>query len=63
MTKGKSVGVTFEVLFEDGTTDWIEIDQSSLRTGDHIARIVAGEWQRDGRLPDKPIKAVKRSYR
>ena len=63
MAKKKSGYVTFKVLFEDGTTAWVSIDQFTLRTGDHIARIVAGEWQRDGRLPDKPIKTVKRSYR
>ena len=53
--------VTFIVEFEDGETAMIAIDNFTLRTGDHIARIIAKEWQDGGRLPAKPIKSVKRA--
>lgn len=60
MAKKTSDDVTFEVLFEDGATAWIAIDQFTLRRGDHVARTIAREWQQGGRIPDKPIAAVKR---
>jgi hypothetical protein len=45
----------------DGTRDYFFIDATTLRTGDHVARIVAGNRQAEGKLPKKPIKSVTRS--
>ena len=50
----------FTVEFEDGTQELIFIDQPSLRSGDHVAPIIARERQAKGELPDKPIKSVTR---
>jgi len=51
----------FIVEFEDGTRDYFFIDPPTLRTGDHVARIVARNRQAEGKLPKKPIKSVTRS--
>jgi hypothetical protein len=51
----------FIVEFEDGTRDYFFIDTPTLRTGDHVARIVARNRQAEGKLPKKPIKSVTRS--
>ena len=51
----------FIVEFEDGTRDYFFIEATTLRTGDHVARIVAGNRQAEGKLPKKPIKSVTRS--
>jgi hypothetical protein len=34
--------------------------QTTLRAGDHIARVIAGEWQRGGRIPEGKIIRVRR---
>ena len=52
--------IAFVAEYEDGSTDYFRVDRSTLRSGDHVARLVAGEWQRGGRL--KPGKIV-RVYR
>ena len=51
----------FIVEFEDGTRDYFFIDPPTLRTGDHVARIIARNRQAEGNLPKKPIKSVTRS--
>ena len=40
----------FIVEFEDGTRDYFFIEATTLRTGDHVARIVAGNRQAEGKL-------------
>jgi hypothetical protein len=54
--------VSFVVEYEDGRTSSITIDQYTLRTGDHVARIVAREWQDAGRIPAGKIKSVRRGF-
>jgi hypothetical protein len=56
----KSDDVTFVVTLKDGTTDFFTIDQFTLRTGDHVARIIAWERQRDGTLEQGEIVKVER---
>ena len=56
-------GVAFDVTFDDGSVQQIAIDTFTLRTGDHVARVIAREWQSGGRLPNKPIVSVKRTGR
>lgn len=58
--KKSNPGVLFEVEFEDGTKTVIQIDRTSLRRGDHVATIIAGERKRAGLLADKKIVSVKR---
>jgi hypothetical protein len=52
--------IAFIAEYDDGSEDYFRVDRWTLRSGDYIARIVAGEWQRGGRL--KPGKIV-RVYR
>lgn len=61
MGKSTRQDVLFLVEYEDGSQATISIDRFTLRSGDHIARIIAGEWQRGGRIPDGKIKAVRRA--
>ena len=46
------MGLSVIVEYEDGRTTTITIDRWTLRSGDHVARIVAGEWQQGGRIPE-----------
>ena len=59
--KQQDQGTRFIVEYEDGRTASITIDRSTLRSGDHVARIVAGERQRGGEIPDGEIKSVRRA--
>jgi hypothetical protein len=43
-----------------GRTELFNIDKFTLRSGDHIARIIAGERQSGGQLPAGKIASVKR---
>jgi hypothetical protein len=52
--------VPFIAEYEDGSTGSFSVDRTTLRNGDEIALIVAGEKQRAGHL--KPGKIV-RAYR
>jgi hypothetical protein len=56
-------GVTFVVEYEDGSKVHINIDRFTLRSGDHVARLIAGERQRAGLIPEGEIKSVKRDHR
>ena len=47
--------IAFVAEYEDGSTDYFRVDRSTF--GDHVARLVAGEWQRGGRL--KPGRIVR----
>jgi hypothetical protein len=67
-TKGKeglampktSDDVVFVATYDDGRSEWFNIDKFTLRSGDHVARIIAGERQRGGQLPAGKIASVKR---
>ena len=59
--RAQSDDTTFIVEYEDGGTTTITVDLWTLRTGDHIARVLANEWQRAGRIPKGKIKSVKRA--
>ena len=52
--------IMFAVNFEDGRTAYMTIDPYTLRSGDHVARIVARERQEKGEIPEGQIIAVKR---
>ena len=56
-----SDNVRFVVTFEDGTTELIWINSFMLRTGDNVARLIAGEHRRSGRISNKLIKSVTRA--
>jgi hypothetical protein len=42
--------IAFVAEYDDGSKDYFRVPRSALERGDHIARIIAGEWQRGGRL-------------
>ena len=44
--------VAFIVEFEDGSTNRINIDEFTLRSGDHVARVIAGERSRGRKIKD-----------
>jgi hypothetical protein len=54
--------IAFIAEYEDGSEDYFRVHRHAIRQGpgDHVARMVAAEWQRGGRL--KPGKIV-RVYR
>jgi hypothetical protein len=55
--------VRFIAEYEDGSQDVFAVPQSTLDQGPGalgIARIVAGEWQRDGHLKRGTITKVRR---
>jgi hypothetical protein len=52
--------VVFEVILTDGTTARMSIDSPSLRSGDHVAYVIAGERKRAKLIPDKEIKSIRR---
>jgi hypothetical protein len=58
--KKQETHILFAVTYEDGSVVQITIDRHALRSGDHVARIIAGEWQRDGRIPEGKITSVSR---
>ena len=39
--------IRFIAEYEDGSTEPFDVYRSDLRTGDHLARIIAGERQRE----------------
>jgi len=53
--------IKFIVEFEDGTRDYFFVDPTTLGTGEHIGRIIAGHRQAEGKLPKKLIRSVTRS--
>ena len=52
--------IAFIAEYEDGSEDYFRVDRSTLRNGDYIARAIAGEWQRGGRLNPGRIVRVYR---
>jgi hypothetical protein len=53
--------VRFIVEFEVGSSSSFIVDEYTLRTGDHVAVVVAGERQRKGELRAGKIKSVRRA--
>jgi hypothetical protein len=53
--------VGFVVEYKDGKRRHISINRYALLSGDHLARIVAREKQRDGTLPQGDIATIKRA--
>ena len=49
--------IAFIAKYEDGSEDYFRVSRHDLSSGDHVARLIAGEWQRGGRL--KPGKIVR----
>jgi hypothetical protein len=60
MVKKNSFDVVFVATYDDGRTELFNIDKFTLRSGDHVARIIAGECQSGGQLPSGKITSVKR---
>lgn len=60
MITRKDDSIHFEVTFEDGSTALLSLDQTTLRSGDHICHLIAGERAKAGLLPNKPIKSIRR---
>jgi hypothetical protein len=56
----KSDDVVFVATYDDGQSEWFNIDKFTLRSGDHVARIIAAERQSGGQLPAGKINSVKR---
>ena len=56
-----AIHIRFEVTFEDGTVEHFFIDRYTLSRGDHVVGLIAGERQREGKLPSKPIKSIVRA--
>jgi hypothetical protein len=56
----KAEPVRFEVEFEDGSTAPMAIDRPALRSGDHVAHLIAAERKKAKLLPNKPIKSIRR---
>jgi hypothetical protein len=46
--------------YDDGRSEWFNIDKFTLRSGDHVARIIAAERQSGGQLPAGKITSIKR---
>lgn len=47
-----SEGIEFIAEFEDGTLHHFRIDEWTLKQGDHVARLIAAERFRDGKIKD-----------
>jgi hypothetical protein len=44
----KQEDIAFVATYENGSTEVFSIDRFTLLSGDHVAKIVAGEWQSGG---------------
>jgi hypothetical protein len=56
----KNDDVVFVATYHDGRSEWFNIDKFTLRSGDHVARIIARERQTGGQLPAGKIVSVAR---
>jgi hypothetical protein len=54
--------ITFVVLYDDGRTAGMSISRRHLRSGEHVARLLAREKQRAGELPKGKIVDVRRQF-
>lgn len=62
MTKKKSNDhIRFIAIYEDGSRHPFSIPSHTVRTGDHVARIIASERQAKSELPPGKINSVERS--
>lgn len=52
--------IRFQVSFDDGRISYFSTPRHDLRTGDHVARIIAREHQERGDLPAGKIVDVRR---
>jgi hypothetical protein len=59
MTHNRAADVTFIVEYQDGRTARVSVNRTTLRAGAHVARFVAEEWPRNGRIPEGNIKQLK----
>jgi len=53
--------IRFEAVYEDGSIHGFNIPSYSIQSTDSVARLIAGERQRDGTLPEGKIKDVRRA--
>ena len=53
--------ITFAATYEDGREISFSVDRFTLQSGDYVARIIAGERQKEGQLPPGKIISVRRS--
>jgi hypothetical protein len=58
--KKPSEGIAFIVRMNTGTEYRLLIDTFTLRSGDHVARVIAKEHQRLGQIPKGEITEVRR---
>ena len=56
MPKRKARMTAFTIEFADGSTGRITIDEFTLRSGDHVARVMAAQQN-----PGRKIKDVRRA--
>jgi hypothetical protein len=61
MAKKKSDTIRFIAIYDDGNTAPFEVDTFTLRGGDYIARVIAGEMQRGGQLRAGQIVRIERA--
>jgi hypothetical protein len=59
--RGKNEPILFIAEYEDGTQEFFDVNRWTLRNGDAIAIVIAGEWQRRGRLKAGKIIRVHRA--
>lgn len=59
--RGKNEPILFVAEYEDGTQEFFDVNRWTLRNGDAIAIVIAGEWQRRGRLKAGKIIRVHRA--
>ena len=50
--------IAFIAKYDDGSEDYFQVYRHDLTSGDHVARLIAGEWQRAGRLKPGTIIRV-----
>jgi hypothetical protein len=53
--------IEFIVRYLNGSEARLRISRSDLRQGDHVARLIAGERQRAGEIPEGEIDFVTRA--
>lgn len=61
MAKKDTGMVRFKAVYEDGSSAIFSLPLFDLRSGDHIARVIAREMQDGGRLPPGKIISVERA--
>ena len=54
----RPAALTFCVEYDDGTIAHFSIDPDTMRRGNHVARLIAIDRQREGAIPPGEIKDV-----